>query len=83
MLWPLAQWVVMRRENGPGKLASGPHGEVKLRKEKEMERAGWRLLAQNCCRRKKDPFLFRFFYKMQIHLNQIQVSNSNIFYSLK
>jgi hypothetical protein len=37
-----------------GKLASGPRGEVILRKEKEMEWASWRLLAQNSCRRKKD-----------------------------
>jgi hypothetical protein len=82
-LWPWAEWATTQRENEPRKLASRPRREVKLRKEKEMERAGWRLLAQNSCRRKKDPFLFQIFYKMQIHLNQIQVLNSNVFYSLK
>jgi hypothetical protein len=43
--WPLVEWAITRRENGLGKLASGPRGEVKLIKEKEMERVGWRLLA--------------------------------------
>jgi hypothetical protein len=46
MMWPLAEWAVTRRENGPGELASGPRGEEKegvgcWAAQRKRER-GWR-----------------------------------------